>query len=345
MIRDKQVDIMLFLGILFVVIGHSYHMPNFFFAPYSFQISLFFFISGYLFRIRTKFADKLQFAIKKIWTQVVPYFIFNLLFFGFAYYLRSQNIEGLTNDFTFYNFFVDPFVTGHQNSFMIPLWFLLNLFIVNLLMQGIYLSESKIYKWFITLIVLVVSVFGIRAGLEMQTGIMLTLVRTSFALVFFQLGHLVNTYKNQFDKVVLNPIIVILLWSAVSLLESNFGNIYYSIVWGSIQNTMFYIPLLTSICIIFISYTLCEYLSRTIENDSFLVKIGRNSFWVMALHLFVFFLVNLGFYFFGLIKKSDLSEIYFIYNPIGNFLIYQIPALVIPVLIGESYKKLKKLFL
>ena len=338
--RDRHVDVMLFWGIIFVVMGHNYQPPWLFFPAYTFHIAFFAFISGYLFRIRHSVHEKLEFAKRKTITQLIPYFIFNSLFFLLSYLLRNFDIK-LSSDISLYTFFVAPFLSGHQNAFMIPLWFLLNLYLVNLIMQALYFTDRKIYTWLLSLVILGLSLFLAYQGLLHATGLKLLIVRTGFLMLFFQLGVLIKRYKEKVDAFVLKPLMIPLLWLTVVLITNYYGNIEYSIVFGSVENPAYIVPIITTTLIIMISYSICFYISHVIHTKSLIVTIGQNTFWIMALHLFVFFIVNTLIYKMGLISKGALDQIYFQYDIERTFIFYELPAIALPVLAGILFATIK----
>jgi len=59
------------------------------------------------------------------------------------------------------------------------------------------------------------------------------------------------------------------------------------------------------------------------------------------LHLSIFFIINFIFYKFGQITLDQLNTPYFGYNKSVFFPIYQILAILIPVLIGMKINKMK----
>ena len=63
--RNKTMDIMMALGIIFVVMGHNYQPPIFLLPAYTFQVALFFFVSGYFFKVQLGLRDKLLWIKKK----------------------------------------------------------------------------------------------------------------------------------------------------------------------------------------------------------------------------------------------------------------------------------------
>ena len=74
---SNKVNMLKALAILLVVSGHLEFSLLGMFTPYSFQIALFFFISGYLFK--DKYLDDVAtFVLRRVNSLLVPYFLYNL---------------------------------------------------------------------------------------------------------------------------------------------------------------------------------------------------------------------------------------------------------------------------
>ena len=74
---STKVDLMKALAILLVVSGHLEFSLLGMFTPYSFQLALFFFISGYLFKDKY-LNDEVTFIERRFKSLLVPYFWYNL---------------------------------------------------------------------------------------------------------------------------------------------------------------------------------------------------------------------------------------------------------------------------
>lgn len=333
MMRDKHIDVMLFWGIIFVVMGHNYQLPWLFFPAYAFHMGLFFFISGYLFSIKETFKDKMLYVGKKIKKQLLPYLIINIFIGALTFWLSKSEIM-IGGKFTLKNLFVKPFIDGHQYYLIVPLWFLLNLFLVNVIAQIINLKNTRKAKIIVFLIILPIALYLVYKGLNNYKDFRLPIVRTGFALLFFEIGILIKEFKDILIKIIKNPISIFIMWATVAILRNVFGKIEYAIVWGSVQNKFFIIPLITTLLIIFISYVICYYLAQIIKDDSWIIKIGQKTFYIMAFHLLIFFIVNFILYKLNFISIKQLSTYNFSYNAPQLFLFYQIPAIVLPVMLG-----------
>ena len=140
--KQKNIDILKGLGIIFVVMGHSggYGSGSLSGYIYSFHMPLFFFISGYLLKIDKKPID---FIKRKITTILIPY----TLFFAFSFiwintvYATIHKAPIFSFPFEKIDFFKALILSGGYlekiplNNF--PLWFLPHLFIALIISYGI----------------------------------------------------------------------------------------------------------------------------------------------------------------------------------------------------------------
>ena len=84
----NEINILKALAIMLVVSGHLEFSIFGMFPPYSFQLSLFFFISGYLFK--DKYLDNVaEFMDKRIKSLLVPYFWYNLFYLGVTIFIAK----------------------------------------------------------------------------------------------------------------------------------------------------------------------------------------------------------------------------------------------------------------
>ena len=124
---SNKVNVLKALAILLVVSGHLEFSLFGMFTPYSFQLALFFFISGYLFKDKY-LNDVFTFIKRRVKSLLVPYYLYNTF-----YLLITILIARLTGKFwgqpiSLKNFFITPFLNGHQFDLSCPLWFVTQLF-------------------------------------------------------------------------------------------------------------------------------------------------------------------------------------------------------------------------
>jgi fucose 4-O-acetylase-like acetyltransferase len=278
-------------GIIMVVIGHV-SKPFKLFTPYSFHMALFIFVSGYFYNY-AKYEENPFDFIRKRFRMIIYYFLYNLFYAVVNYYHFKLYLDIPKHFFTLKNFFIMPFMHGHQYLFIVPAWFIPALFII----QVTFLFVHKYLRRFITsktallIIYLTVACGGILlANSGRNRGIYLPLVRTCFGFFFYYLGIYYREAlesKNIFN--IINLGIVLLIQN---LLHLKYGDIDYGLAWGMF-NRNFMLPIITSITGIYF-YT---YLSKVIYRDwkryNPLILIGRHTFSIMINHLFVFLLLNI----------------------------------------------------
>ena len=336
--RDKTMDVMLAIGIIFVVMGHNYQPDILKLPAYTFQIALFFFVSGYFFKSQNSLKTKFFWIKKKVLNLLLPYFIYNLFYAFLTLYLFSRGVS-LGEKITFYNFFVSPFVYGHQYFLYLAAWFVPQLFLIHLSAQFLIIKDKKIYIFVLLILVLISSsLFISKYSLE-QGPVLLILGRTAFGLGFYLLGKLLNIFENRIKKYLVSPITFFLAYIIYVSLGSFFGGFNYSLAFGDFSNSP-YVTLGGTILAIIMVYIISDYIGRAVSEKSLILKIGRNTFSIMANHLLVFFLINYVFYRFSLVPPASLSNIFYNYNVERIWFIYLILGIVIPLLFSLLLKNL-----
>lgn len=136
--RESYIDICKAIGIILVVFGHTYTIPECLLSTiYSFHMPMFFMLSGLLYnREKNNNLGFSQFTLKKVKSLLIPYFIFAFSNFMLEIMWRLF-VSNATLD-------TDYFVTRIKGIFLCysntenmpncsPIWFLLCLFIAELL--------------------------------------------------------------------------------------------------------------------------------------------------------------------------------------------------------------------
>jgi polysaccharide biosynthesis protein PslL len=174
--RNKTIDVAKGLGIVLVVLGHSWITTHdkgeLFRMIFSFHLPLFLFLSGIYLNTSKSFDSFLKSRAKIL---LKPYFS-TLVILGF---LRLLN-ELITNklDTNYLRYFVDSlYGTGDTlfrfNGDWIPLWFLLNLFVTSVFVLLILkVVENKIYNkaWLIPLSILFLLIGAHEIDFFWKTG-------------------------------------------------------------------------------------------------------------------------------------------------------------------------------
>ena len=123
-----EITLLKALAIMLVVSGHLEFSIFGMFPPYSFQLALFFFISGMLFK--DKYIDNVsEYFLRRIKSLLVPYFSYEVFYLLITLALVPVIGEFFGATPSLKNFFITPFLNGHQLFLCAPLWFVPQLFI------------------------------------------------------------------------------------------------------------------------------------------------------------------------------------------------------------------------
>lgn len=154
--RDLNIDIMKALGIILVILGHTYYNSN---SIYLFHMPLFFILSGATLTYTKKYSIN-----KKLRSLIIPYFTFSILSFLYWYFIESKfrpihdtplYLGKLSELPTSIQQFINIFIAENTiNSFAynVVLWFLPCLFITDLIYSKI---QNKKIEWFIDIILII----------------------------------------------------------------------------------------------------------------------------------------------------------------------------------------------
>ena len=341
---SKKIDLLKAFAILIVVSGHLEFSLIPMFPPYSFQVMIFFFIAGMLFNPKYNFIEYFKRRFKSLLNPYILYAIF--------YLILTILITPLVGKFwgmpiTIKNELLVPFLTGHQLDLISPLWFMPCLFIT-LMFYKIF-SYLKFSKYLKLGFYFILSLLAIHFQKYAQDINFLWLFRTMFALFFVELGYF---YRNSVvDKInIFTPKIlsfVLILQSVLWLTNKDFTpqdgvGLHFLLVWGQYNNPI--VPILTSLSGIYITLFLIEMLFEKIKDWSFLQKIGKNSYHIMANHLLIFNIIT---YSFLALKGIDFGvknsmDIYWFYFPLKTTYFYFVVGIISTTYIGEMLSALKK---
>ena len=338
--RNKTMDVMLALGIIFVVLGHSYQPKIFLFPAYTFQVAIFFFISGYFFRVQEGLKNKWRWSRKKFLHLLVPYFIFNLFFGLFTLLLASRGIS-LSEKINWYNFFVTPFLTGHQYFLFLAAWFVPQLFIVHALAQWILIRDRGHYFTGLLLAISLAASFLFSFSFKTIPALwLLLLARTALALTFYLFGQVFRIFEAKLRPILIYPVSFAFLFIVYVSLEAFFNGFTYSFAFLQFLNSPG-VTLAGTLAAILMIYIISHYLAQTLPVKNFLYQIGQHTFSIMALHLLIFWTINYILFRFALVSRLSLSNVFFLYQPERFWFVYVAFALAIPVLLALGYERLK----
>lgn len=366
-VLSDKINILKALAIILVVSGHLEFRFFDMFPPYSFQLALFFFISGMLFK--DKYLDNVvEFVKRRIKSLLVLYFIYSGV-----YCLITILIEKLTGKFwgmelSLKNFFITPFLNGHQFDLSCPMWFVAQLFITMiafLFCQKLFRKTNEKVKFsiytlmgicaiplskFFNPIILSSNDFSEYTSLD---PIFLIFIRTLFSLFFVYLGHYYITKiegkYNIFTPKILAFVICLqaILWHFNRDFDPVHGiGLSYVLVWARFDSQII-VPIITSITGIWFSLFSIHVAYDYLKNIKFIKTIGENTYHIMANHLFVMFIITALIFKLNNIpfEQRNLHNIYWIYNPVQNTYLYFVLTMVISTYIGVCLKWIKRKFI
>lgn len=327
---NLQFKLLSAIGIIIIVSGHCYHggisLAYEWFPTYSFNLSLFVFISGYFYKPKNE-NTVLQYIWKRIKRLLLPAYLWNIVY-G-LYILMTHNF-GYTigAEVNPYNLFIMPFVDGEAFGYNLGSWFVYPLFLVcvfNVLFRKLS-GLLKIKNEFIfTVLYLAIGIYGIHLAINgHNTGIMKLLTRAMFFLPCFQLGRLYNAHLEKKDT--LNSVAYFaIIFGVQLLLLTFFENLEYTpSSMSGFQNGVI-IPYVTSVTAIAFWLRISKLLTLIIKNWKFIRLISDNTYSIMIHQMIGYMSVKWLFYLLSLVTPwfldfnadSMRSIIWYYYLPKG----------------------------
>lgn len=348
-ILSNKINLLKALAITLVVSGHLEFSIFDMFPPYSFQLALFFFISGMLFK--EKYLDNVfDFIKRRCKSLLLLYFIYSAF-----YTIITIIIDKLTGKFwgseiTLKNFFITPFLNGHHLDLACPMWFVPQLFMTMisfLLIQKLLRNKKEWIKF------LIYSLLGFLAiplsKIIIINPMSLILIRIMFSLFFVYLGYFYIT-KIQNNYNIFTPKIAGIIFFVQAILwhfNRDFDPVHgiglsYVLVWARFDSQIV-VPVLTSITGIWFSLFFIEITYNYLKDIKFIKLIGENTYHIMANHLLVMFIITACIFKINGIpfEERNLHNIYWIFNPVQNTYLYFVLTMIITTFIGVTLKFVK----
>lgn len=349
-IFSDEINILKALAIMLVVSGHLEFSLLGIFPPYSFQIALFFFISGCLFK--DKYLNSVtEFFERRIKSLLVPYFWYNLFYMCVTILIAKLTGKFWGMPLSFKNFFITPFLNGHQFDLSCPLWFVTQLFmtLITFLYLMRFFSNATKNKFIHLAIFTLIGLLAIPVRkIFPMTPLMLVVIRTMMSLFFVYIGyyytHYIKDNYNIFAPKWFGGIVI--LQSTLWLFNRDFTpehgiGLSYILVWGRFDDQLF-VPILTSLTGIWASLFTVKILYPYLKNVKFIQDMGNVTYHIMANHLLVMYLITAVFLkLHGMpISERANHDIYWIYNPIQTTYLYFVITMVATTYIGVGLKKI-----
>ncbi len=332
----NEYDVAKALAIALVVLGH-YFDPFTWFPIGSYQLALFFFLSGLLFSPRHLDAKGAYLAgrAKRL---LLTYFLYNFAFAVLTFAVsRSIGIWKDIDCFSPRNLFVEPFLTGHQYPFFNAGWFLPALFIVQAVFLFLWRPAARMPKAvLLCLLAGLASLAPLLGTLGLTWGGWLILGRTAMGLSFYCLGHLFRDFSQTRD--VFCPAGCFLCLGVNIFMTVNGIPFTYNMVFNQYFGAAPAV-IAGSLSGVYMALYMSKALARNISPRNPLFLVSDNTLHIMSLHLLVFFILNyclLSYYGYPL---SLLENIYMPSKPNIYYPVFVLAGLFLPALAVHGVKK------
>ena len=350
---SNEMNVLKALAIMLVVSGHLEFSLLGIFPPYSFQLALFFFISGCLFKEKYLY-DVTTFVERRIKSLLVPYFWYNLFYLGITVLIAKLTGKFWGMPLSLKNFFITPFLNGHQFDLSCPLWFVTQLFMTMIVFLFLFRVLNAVTKnKYIHL-----AFFGILGILAIPfskwfavTPLMLVVIRTMFSMLFVYLGyfytHYIKDNYNIFTPKWLGAVVILqsVLWMFNRDYNPEHGiGLSYVLVWARFDEQLF-VPVITSLTGIWASLFVVKILYPYVKDIKFIEDMGKVTYHIMANHLLVMYIITAIFMWVHGIPVSERAshDIYWIYNPVQTTYLYFVITMIATTYIGVGLKKLHRM--
>lgn len=291
MIYEKWVDVTKGIGILLVILGHSNFDQSFLTIIHTFNMPLFFFISGYLYHYKKYKLNPNNFLSQKFKRFVIPYFVTNIIIlctfnilsiFKLSSFNSNSTMRHLIGVFYGNGAPINP-STIFTNSLSVPSWFLLGLFCASLILYTLAYSHEKYGLACSSFLCFLVILFGFEISKYMFLPWSLDIACVS--MVFMFSGYLINYYRtnldyNKFKSNFYNFGFFLLLFTTISIngaVDMNtrtYSNLLFFSIGGLLGT--------------YVTIELAKRISRkeNVLTDT-LVYFGKNSIIILLYHTFI----------------------------------------------------------
>lgn len=292
--RDNSIDIARAIAIVMMVMGHCDNVGNVDHFVSLFHISVFVFISGYLFKnnIYNNFKDFLFSLFKKIRKLYLFYVFYEILFFvlknflfNISFYSTNVSYGGkyiapINSLYEFFREIVRILFGLGREPFCGAFWYIISLMIIISIytLMNYYINKHFREKRLILLNIISIILFGIGFIMQLYCNIP-RLAPAMTLLLIYNLGHMSKIINNKFNKYYLIPLCILLLVIINKYLTVSMNSNYYS-------NIILF--LMASILGIYLVMCLSKLFNKIPIFNSVLIYIGKNTLPIMGLHFISF---------------------------------------------------------
>ncbi len=351
---SNKVNVLKAFAILLVVSGHLEFSLFGMFTPYSFQLALFFFISGYLFKEKY-LNDIAAFVQRRTKSLLLPYFLYNAFYLGVTVLIAKLTGKFWGMPVSLKNFFITPFLNGHQFDLSCPLWFVTQLFMTMMVFLFLFrvLKKIKDNSLFHLIFFTILGVTAIPLSKIIHLdAFTLVAVRIMFSIFFVYLGYYYRNFVE--DKIDIFTYkwfwTIIVIQSVLWLFNRDFDpehgiGLSYVLVWARFDQQLV-VPVITAVTGIWASLWVLKITYPYLKDSKFVRLMGENTYHIMANHLLVMYIITAIFFYFNGIPISERAkhDVYWIYNPVQTTYLYFVLTMFICTYIGAGLRWIKNRF-
>ncbi len=348
--RLDFLDIAKGIGIIFVLYSHSSGFPIFGNAVVDFYMPLFFFVSGYVYKQGRTPAENIKRKMKQL---IIPYVGYTLLLYAEHILTRAMKHE-LTKEAVFMPLLGAAYsraalyadMSGENVEFMLlsngPMWFITAMAVASVIF---YLLVNRFLENNRNMVVISVILAAITAVFTYCPYLLPWSVDTAFACALFmllgaKLGH--TDYYGDENKNRYNVLFVLLAGLVYCVVTEFVNPINISIReygYPGIVGAMWFLTVAATGIIIFL--WICKHIEKFKWTRIF-IMVGRHTFSIMALHIFLVKYLNKAYYLFKMNFQFDRSCIwYWVYWTVIYVVVIGL-CMVFDAVIGRIKIKLKK---
>lgn len=322
--RIAFIDIAKAIGIIIVLINHAeLSLGVLTYLGGMFYMPLFFVISGYTYKYKNESLG--AFVLKKAKRLLVPYLIYQLVLtglfgikdllagliqhsgFNIVPYLNSL-IGVLYSRNSLYPEYIADGNVYFFKALNAPLWFLTGLFISLILYRSVEVVSIKAGKKFLNAGVIICVIIGELLSLTCPVLLPWSIDTAFISVGFIHIGRLMRD-RETCEKVYSSPKLIIFISSLFVVLSYINGNVNMSVrEYGRSGIVYVIIGSLGSLLCILTAMFIEKYLKHT---ANLLSQIGKNTIGILALHLLVFYAVDILFGYLNITNSTVVNAVIF----------------------------------
>ena len=363
---DYRFKLLYAIGIIIIVAGHLEHqgfsLAFELFPPYAFHLGLFVFASGYLYKEASGDTPG-KYILKKAKQLLLPLYLWN---FAYAAVITILSYAGFTfgSSVNLESLFILPITDGHQFSFTLSGWFIIPLFIIQVLNVLFRNLCSKLRLRLNETVIFVCSMLLGIAGVYLasqgyNTGLWLTLVRVLYFVPFFSLGIFYRKVLEKYDTLPSIWYFAIVIGLKLLIIYIYKRAPVYTPSWCNNFTDGPILPFIVGFLGIAFWFRIVKILTPVLGKNKYVNLIANNTYSIMINHIFAIFLINSIFAFMTKDTQCFLdfdwnryfSDVSLVYCPFGieqTGIIFLIAGIVLPILaqyiINLCWNQIRKLF-